>query len=115
MLLQRSLVGWRYQAGSIRLMGRNESTAAPYGIPACGRSMSGLVATTLDHAQKMMATPKAMAAMVKLVILRMSASFIGPPGGIRPIKDSLGRSSRSGCDAHHQNTFSRAETALYPH
>jgi hypothetical protein len=64
----------------------------------------------------MMATPKAMAAMVKLVILRMSASFIGPPrGGIRPIKDSLGRSSRSGCDAHHQNTFSRAETALYPH
>ena len=80
MLLQRSLVGWRYQVGSIRLMGRNESTAAPYGIPACGRSMSGLVATTLDHAQKMMATPNAMAAMVKLVILRMSASLIGPRG-----------------------------------
>src|ERR1700720_4465592 len=108
MLLQRSLVGWRYQAGSIRLMGRNESTAAPYGIPACGRSMSGLVATTLDHAQKMMATPNAMAAMGKLVILRMSASLIGPRG-IRPIKDSLGRSSRLGCDAHHQNTFFRPD------
>jgi hypothetical protein len=63
-------LAWLYQAGSILLIGKNEPTSAPYGIPACGRSISGLVATTFDHAQKAMVNTNAIAAMAKLVFLR---------------------------------------------
>jgi hypothetical protein len=51
------------------LTGKNEPTAAPYGIAACGRS--GLVVTTLDHAQKAVAHANVMVALAKLVFLRM--------------------------------------------
>jgi hypothetical protein len=74
-----------YQAGSILLANKNEPTAAPYGVPACGRSISGLVATTFDHAQKAMVNTNAVAAMAKLVFLRMCASALGLPG-IRPTR-----------------------------
>ena len=60
-----------YQAGSILLTVKNEPTSAPYGIPACGRSIWGLVAVTLARAQKVIANANAMAAMAKLVCLRM--------------------------------------------
>jgi hypothetical protein len=52
-------------------MGKNEPTAAPYGIPACGRTISGLVATTLDHAQKATVNTNAIATTAKPVFLRI--------------------------------------------
>jgi hypothetical protein len=62
-----------HQIGSAALNGRYEPTAT-YIIATLGRSMSALVATTLDLAQKIVAKPSIVAAIAKLVFLRMGAS-----------------------------------------
>ena len=63
-----------HQIGSSALTGRNEPGMAVFDIPTFGRTMSALVATTLDLTQKIMAKPNIVAAIAKLVFLRMGAS-----------------------------------------
>jgi hypothetical protein len=62
-----------HQTGATALNGRYEPTAT-YDIATFGRTMSALVATTLDLAQKIAAKPNIVAAIAKLVFLRMGAS-----------------------------------------
>jgi hypothetical protein len=60
-----------HQIGSTDLTGRNEPGMAAYEIPAFGRAISALVATTLDLAQKIVAKTNIVAAIAKLVFLRL--------------------------------------------
>jgi hypothetical protein len=60
-----------HQIGSSALTGRKKSAVATFDIPVCSRARSALVATTLDLAQKSVAKPKIVAAIAKLVFLRM--------------------------------------------
>jgi hypothetical protein len=63
--------GRDHQVGSSALTGRNAPGMAAWDIPTFGRTMSALVATTLDLAKKIMAKPNIVAAIAKLMFLRM--------------------------------------------
>jgi hypothetical protein len=60
-----------HQIGSTTWNGRYEPDTATSDIPTFGRTMSALIATMLDLAQKIMAKPNIVAAIAKLVFLRM--------------------------------------------